>query len=297
MARDLKLTIGAVNITTHPHSPANYKNLLKAAFALKQGIPLMGQRHAVLGSVNSIDETDDSLPLFGEILCYTKIDSDGNWLNLSNFEILDDDEKKKKILLPKDLMPDSLAIQYVFFPNNHHLFFEVYHRGNRMRPRTMGKFLLGLLNSPSLEGRFGEVNVTVIPSHESLEQILSMPRISRLNISIRRPNSDDQDAVEKRVLKTMTDQCVIKMDAEYTSERGGSLKPDQLTMDLACVAAKNGVVEAHGLDANGNAAKESTSDHPLLETTWYSEKTQTFRQVLHDLAELMMGRIKRGKPE
>ena len=294
MARDLKLTIGAVNITTHPHSPANYKALFKAAFAIKQSVHLTGQRHAILGSANSADESDDSMPLFGDILCYTKIDSDGNWLNLTNFEILDDDEKKKKIVLPKDLMPDSLAVQYVFYPKNHHLFFEVYHRGNRMRPQTMGKFLLGLFGGASIQERFGEVNVTVIPSHESVEQVLGMPRISRLNISIRRPNADDQDEFEKAVLKTMADQRAIRIDSQYVAGRGDTLMPDKLTRDMAHVAARNGVVIAFGEDANGNSAKESTSDHPLLDTTWYNDKTKTARQALVDLSTEMMRHIKRG---
>ena len=147
------------------------------------------------------DEADDATPLCGEVLCYTKIDSNGNWLNLSNFEILDDDEKKREIRLPKDLMPDTLAIQYVFYPKTHLLFFEVYHRRSKMSPQTMGKFLIGLFSSNSIQEQFGEVNVTVIPSHESLDQILRMPRITRLNISIRRPNADDQEELEKYVLR------------------------------------------------------------------------------------------------
>ena len=56
MARDLKLTIGAVNITTHPHSTATYKALFKAAFTTKLSIHLTGQRYAILGSANAEDE-------------------------------------------------------------------------------------------------------------------------------------------------------------------------------------------------------------------------------------------------
>lgn len=294
MARDLKLTIGAVNITTHPHSTATYKSLFKAAFTTKLSIHLTGQRYAILGSANAEDESDEASPIFGEILCYTKINSDGAWLDLRSFEILDDEEKKSKIVLPKDLMPDSMAAQYVFFPKTHHLFFEVYHRGARMRPQTMGKFLKGLLNSANLQERFGEVNVTVIPSHESVEQILGMPRIGRLNISIRRPNADDQAEFEKAVLKTMADQHAIRIDSQYTAGRGDTLVPDKLTRDMAHLAAKNGVVEAHGEDADGNTAKESTSDHPMVDTDWYNEKTKTARQALVDLSREMMKVIRRG---
>jgi hypothetical protein len=294
MARDLKLTIGAVNITTHPHSTATYKALFKAAFAMKLSVHLMGQRYAILGSANAADESDNASPIFGEILCYTRINSEGNWLDLENIEILDDDEKKRKIRLPKDLMPDSLAIDYVFYPKTHMLFFEVYHHRTKMRPQTMGKFLRGLLNAASLQEQFGEVNVTVIPSQESLEQILRMPRIGRLNIVIRRPNADDQDDIEKRVLKKMAEQHVIRIDSQYVAGRGDTVKPDQSTLDLAHVASKNGVVVAHGQDADGNSTKESTSDHPMLDTAYYNEKTKTARQALVDLSRDMMQVIKRG---
>lgn len=294
MARDLKLTIGAVNITTQPHSTAKYKALFKAAFSMKLSVHLTGQRYAILGSANAEDEADESSPIFGEILTYTKINSDGAWLDLKSFEILDDDEKKSKIVLPEDLMPDSMAAQYVFFPKTHHLFFEVYHRGTRMRPQTMGKFLLRLLNSASLQDRFGDVDVTVIPSHESLERILQMPRIGRLNISIRKPNPDDQDAIERRILKTLDAQNTVRIDTELTAGRGQSVSPDRFTRDMAHVAAKNGYVEAHGEDAHGNTAKESTVDHPFVETDWYNDKTTTAREALVNLSREMMKVIRRG---
>jgi hypothetical protein len=77
------------------------------------------------------------------------------------------------------------------------------------------------------------------------------------------------------------------MRVELSAERGGTVTPDQDTISMAKVAAKNGAVLAEGRDAAGTRARESTTDRPLVEAVEVDSEYETAIDVLRRTARAL----------
>jgi len=123
MAREKSIQIGVINITTHPHSANNYKEMFKMVFTKKITSKIRGDEWGMIGSLRVEAEEVEEI-LFGNFYKFLNIDSKGKWLDMSDLKPIDPSENGDLIPVPEHIKPNLKEISYVFHPGRHRLFFE-----------------------------------------------------------------------------------------------------------------------------------------------------------------------------
>lgn len=71
---------------------------------------------------------------------------------------------------------------------------------------------------------------------------------------------------------------------ELLHTRNQTLAPDEMTREMASVAANNGIVYGRGRSADGLLLEESTRDRPMLKHVFVDTDVETAESVLHRAA-------------
>jgi hypothetical protein len=94
--------------------------------------------------------------------------------------------------------------------------------------------------------------------------VLGIPKISTLEIHIKKPNPDDNDLETEDILRELEEQGASKQDIKFTAKsRNSGIKPNHRTRVQAEVAAETGFVRASGKDALENQVTLSTEKYPM----------------------------------
>jgi hypothetical protein len=284
MARPMVLTIAALNVAQHaPHTPSRYVDLLRKAYNQRQ-IVERGTTHGML--LGSLYVNEDSTRVTGEIYSFINLDPSEPW-----FDLVKRDEAQhadvKQIHIPENLKPHLARYPFVFLPKGHRLYYLTKDKKKKtsLGPRAAKSFLEHVFSHPDIAADHGPVDVTVEPDREQLSKVLALATIRTLKIEVKRPNPDDHDSDEERVLKRLEQQNSRRMTIELKAEPNQTIKPDEETKMHAKVAASNGHVESSGRDANDKPDKRSTIDQPLVERAQYDPNLETEYQVLDREAE------------
>jgi len=126
-----------------------------------------------------------------------------------------------------------------------------------------------LFSEKDIKKKYGRVDLTAEATHEVIKKIISIPRITKLNIKFNRPNDDDFGAVEERVLGRFKKQNIMNFNQISTTRDEEGIKPDDETKALMNIAKSNGMVRAEGYD-QGKKIIHSTQEHPIIRTTKYN---------------------------
>ena len=122
---------------------------------------------------------------------------------------------------------------------------------------------------------FGDVEVTIEPDKDTLSQIFRIKHLKRLDIELVRPNPDDHEAEERRLLRRLSRQGAKKMVVNFVAASNNDLDPDAETRILAKVASSNGKVVGHGRDSSGQVVSKSTTEKPMEQSVAYFSEVQT----------------------
>ena len=128
--------------------------------------------------------------------------------------------------------------------------------------------------------QFGKVDATIVPEHEQLDRILTLPGLSKLTIDVKRPNPDDLANEDQKVFARFDAMGARRLYQQYTAERGESIKPDDEVRLMARVASHNGSVQGVGMSAAGDRLLESTVDHPWRDTIRYDPDVELREDVM-----------------
>jgi len=289
------LSISAINIKMPvPHSAERYISLLRDVFQQRRSIRLGGDRVALLGSFRF-----DASPnlVFGEFYKYMDLDASGEWFNLESGQPAEE-EDLEQIVIPDNLKPHFQFLPYVFFPRTHRLFYISKDGKETLSPAYAKKTLEGLFASELVTRQYGQIEVTVEPSFESLESILSMPQLKYLEIDVTPPNpGDDLDEEEQRLFEEqqvlfqqMSDQRASRYRVLLNTDHAQGLSPDLRTRRLATIAQSNGKVVGKG-GPHGRTKTVSTTQHPLVERTTFDSELQVRTDALLDRASAIMARM------
>lgn len=280
MAKGRSIRISALNVAMHkPHSPQLYMNLFKDAKRLNAVIELGALHGTMLGSLDGPTEYSKGVVLTGEIYRFVKLDADEPWFNLQTSEEASDDDMGA-VSIPKHLLPHLQHIDFVFRPDNHELWFVSQDRKDRLGAQAAATFFQRLFDLVYQKGKCTQVEVTALPDMESLETMLSLHKLERMTIDLKRPNADDAASEEARWLKKLDDQGIRRQQTQLVAAAGESIKPDAETKALAKVAANNGSVSVVGKDAGGLRVVESTVARPLSLTRLVNSLVETAMDVL-----------------
>lgn len=284
MSRERTIQISALNIAMHtPHSPQRYIDFIHDAFWIKDRVKLSNVHFAMIGSIYRDDPDDDRSAITGEIFRFVKIDQNEPWFNDLTKEPATDMEKNE-VTIPEYLLPNLQRIPFVFLPTKHCLYVVTKDRKDAMSASTVKKILEHVFERVIIEKGYPEVTITVIPTEESVEKVLSIASLERLSIELVRPNADDDNELEEQFMRRLENQNASKFTQEMTSSRNDTLAPDDDTKRLARLASRNGRVIGYGYDVNGVKVKESTDQIPKIKHVTVNTNLETTRDVLKRVA-------------
>jgi hypothetical protein len=145
------------------------------------------------------------------------------------------------------------------------LFFETLNiKGEYFSPADVARSLSLLFAARSVVEDFGRVDITIIPTPNAVEGILSLRGLSKLSIRLNAPNPDDFASDEAQYAEMLHRNNARTWDTILLKERKAeSLTPDEEIRRMALVASRNGHVEGNGIDSKGNPVVESTRRQPL----------------------------------
>lgn len=288
MGRDKKVEAAVLNITIHPHSKQKYIDIFYKMHEMKISSKIRDKSYGLIGWIDSIDGDDDENGMHGEIYKYLNIDPFAPWLNKRSLEEVDIDSEKDKPPVSEEMKPHLEKIYFHFYPKKHRLIFNI----NKFSPITATKFFESMLSDDTFSKDFNFSEVTIESKKEAIDSILRMHRLSWLEITIKRPNSDDDgECNEKDILELLEEEHARTFFQKKTAPRGESLKPNEETKKLMMVAKSNGKIDAQGYNELDQRVKESTVNHPLIETISYDPERGFFTGAFRELASVIMAKI------
>lgn len=262
MARSRTVTFGAVNVVLPPpHEPTRYVDLFRAAYSNRGKAKLLGDWVGMIGALSQASDPIHGDIVLGEIYKFVDLDVTQNWFNMAKGKVAGADDMAR-LVIPDELKPHFNFLPFVFFPVGHRLVSLTSDGADSIPISLVAKTLRGTLGSAALRKEFGEVEVTVEPAMETLEQIFQMPNLKRLDINVTSPNPDDFSDFEKHFQENMEEQNARKLLLSILAEPGEALEPNDETKKLAKVAQANGSVTGTG-GGRGKTRKLSTVAHPF----------------------------------
>ncbi|QSR73464.1 DUF4747 family protein [Aeromonas jandaei] len=284
MAKNKKIEFGAINITTHPHSPEMYLKLFRAARRLESSARLRGDQFGRIGLIKKLDDSQkEPGPIEGEILKFTDIDIEGEWFNVKSKSVATEDDMAD-IYIPENLKPNLSRFSFIFFPVEHILIYEGYYDGKTLPPTLAETFFEKILNHPELKDKFGPVFVTHIPEANIIDKMLSLKGITNLTLITKRPNPDDLITTERKVHDRLKKWNASQEERTLKSIDGDELHLDSELKLEAKVAAKNGIVELKHYNYEGVKKTLSTKDHPMRRTEYYNPDSVLSFEILREMA-------------
>jgi hypothetical protein len=286
---DTTIEVAALNIVASPHPPGIYVTLLQR-IAGKE-VLIGGSDRAKITEPRPIDGRPDDF--FGEILIWAHIDTDIPWINKDKDAEATDEEMQPVVdALPSNLEPNFRPFMYILNQAEHILLIEARNEAGQRFSPTRAKRMFEKL-CQGLSADLPEVDVTVIPEEETLEKILAIKRLRKLEIFIQRPNPDDLGEDYKRIMDLLEQEGAKSQRIEKAkAAKQPTLKPSEETRRLAVIASTNGYVSGEGKDESGTTVHESTKDHPKVRTLVVN--TSTFATILSALRFYLRQAV--GKP-
>lgn len=280
------IKISALNIALHkPHSPDRYIRLMTDAYKLRHVVRLGALHGAMLGSLYYEDRDDPLKGINGEIYRFVRLDPAEPWFNSETHQAATDTEVDA-ISIPRHLLPHMQRIPFVLKPEAHEIWFVSRDRKESLGPSVAVKFFASLFLRLMKEQPRLQVEVTAIPDSLALEKMWAIPTLNKIVIELKRPNADDGESDEVRLLKRLEKQKAKRMTTELVAVLNQSIVPDAETRTLARVASRNGSVSVVGRDAQGMQVKESTDMRPLVHSATVDQEIETTMDVLRRNAGL-----------
>lgn len=290
MARPRKVEVSAINVRVHTrHSPDEYISLFKAAYELDKAVRVHGDQYLLLANMGSRDEKGDD-NLYGWLAKFTDIDFGARWFNIEKHKPADP-EDLSAVRIPKELRPNFASFRFVLFPKEHIFAFETFSEGKTLSPNAVETLLQELFQMRGLNNRYGEVDLTIVPTTDSIANILKIKTLRKLSLRIRRPN--DLSGERKRVFNRMNTQNIGEWNQTFVAADDKSIAPSEEVKTMAHIAADNGVVQGIGKDEKNRRVEESTQAHPLKVTEPYSPDVEDKREAFMRAASKLLGIFKK----
>lgn len=279
LGRDKRIYVGGLNLVLHPHTAKKYIDLIKTLRDERLAIKVRGDDALMIGSFLKHDTPGVYV---GEVYKYLNLDSSADWFNTQSMKLATRTDVSA-VRIPDHMKPHFKQYAFVFFSDVHRLYFVTKSGADSLSPNLLKKFFEGAAET-SVLAEFGEFDVTVIPQSGSTNTLFSLPRISKIELEIKKPNPDDLAGLDGRVEERLKKLQAKKAILGYIEEDSKGLKPDEELKSLAKVAALNGKVVVKGRNEKNEVVSKSTENTPLSEPVTYNPDVQSERGALIEAA-------------
>lgn len=264
MSRSSFYRMSALNIVTHPHSPATYVQLFEDLAAMKNVVKVHGDTAILMSPYITAIDGDKTKGFTGLLYKFFDLNKDTDWADVNNVAVATD-EQKKEIVIPDNLKPHLQAISFVFYPSDHILFFDSKGKqrsklgkgDTNLSPRILKKYFEKYFQNDTIVEKYQTLQVHIIPGEEDIEKMLRIPLIKSVELIINLPNNDDLQSYENEYKNNLAAKNVTRKTIEYV---GPQLLIDDDIKKEALVAAHNGRLTVRGKDEFNKPYKKSTSN-------------------------------------
>ena len=303
MARLRTIRLTALNIVTHPHSPANYVDLLYDILDIDDPVQVRGTKASIITMLWTSDE-DSFWPksdkkkvpksVSGIIATFDRINFGADWLSLKSKKSATENELAE-IRIPRHIHPNAQYFLFTFFPRKHVMYVVTEQQYDRLTPGAAATVFRKFCEKDAIASKYGKVEVSVLPDQEKLEEIFRLPRMRKVHLEFALPNPDQFDDPSKGVYKRFKKMGAGRVVQELTALATEKLTPDHELKTYMQVAADNGYVTAEGSDDQGKKIVLSTRDHPYKAELQYDPKLQTEVQAFELRAYQLYGQLPKSK--
>jgi len=258
------------------------------AFTLKKIVQLKSDRGMMIEHVErkTIGEYNY---IFGSIARFTEIDKDSPWFNAARLKKATIGDIQK-IRIPNELKPNFRPFNYLFSLKHHALVFEKYDGRHSISPKQVLTFLVNLMSDERIEKDYNEVSIDIFPSEEIIENILSMPTLNKIELTIKPPNSDSLFEIDD-IEEGMVDSKIRRISAGISSPGRIGMKLSESKLGkiflkmIERAGLGDGRVDGWGLEENSQPAHYSSEEHPHEVGMAYDPDTQTDQQAFMKVAD------------
>lgn len=270
MAREINYQLGVLNVAMHNHENAelSYEKLFALILDLKLSIELDETHKVSIGVINLHKKFEGKLYFSGMFYKYAAIDPNRDCLNTESNDFASD-EDKASISIPENLKPHFTKIPFVFIPKGHRLYVQSKHLNTNFSIRSAEKIMKKLLSHEKIVESLGVVEVTIEPSLSVVDELINNSNLTKIWLEIIRPNPDDLDDEENKVLELMDKRNLKKMNKEYISHKNEKIVLDDTLKTEIQISSFNGKVKAEEINYDGTKKTISTSESPLVESGVY----------------------------
>lgn len=280
------IRLGALSISTQPHSAARYQDLLHKVKNRRKAARLRGDRFGYITLLSREDHPRrDGAFIQGLLTTFTQINVDGDWFNMTTGKLAEFDERSE-INIPPHLRPNPVLHHFRFYLREHLLIFETGNYGLRLMPTGAKKLFERFFTAQSILEEFGEPVVTVIPTKDTVGRILRSQKIVTIELRIDVPNPDTGKKAQEKWMRRLNDMDAQTATQKYVAKADAYVKPDQNLTESAKVAARSGYVSAVVRDA-GKSQRISTVDTPYVFSYPYSTEVHTEDNAFNIACELV----------
>jgi hypothetical protein len=268
---DKLISLSALNIVTHPHSPEQYIELFRELEPNKSTTKMYGQHHGIL---SKIDINENQGYILGKLYRFTEINQARPWIDTIEAQQMVDQDGKPIQLVESNFKPNSREIWFVFIIKHHRLVFD----SRYVAPISMKNFFENIISSTNFSKISKEnVSISIEQSEESLDELLKMEFIKNITFLINKPNPDELESIENELKDRLENLNADRMTESIESKN--SINPDNRLKSMMKVARSNGYVTIKGRH-EGKLIKESTEAHPIKEPKTYNENETTYISAL-----------------
>lgn len=263
-----------LNVVAQPHPPGIYREIFEEAGRNQKGVNFFGDSFA------RIDPPSRSVDgIFrGRLAVWTEIDESEPIIFKTSLEqtMLDATD----ILVPTEVGFNSKIFYYAFREIDHLLFVEAENDyGNSISPSRAHAAFSKILESVRLDG-VDDVSVHIKTQKSTVERILAIPRIRKIEIVVNVPNPDDLHDDVQAVFDEINGMHAKRLSTEITRAPGQeSVVLSQRYRILAEVAKDNGHFTAEGTDLDGDRVQRSSKEFAeVIDATLEDGETE-YRKV------------------
>lgn len=283
MARMRRITFSALNIVLPPpHKAERYVALFERVYGLAKKATMRGDWVGLIGDLKVEDDSQRGTVVHGEFYKYVELDKTRAWYNVVSRKPAENKDIDR-IVIPDDLKPHFQFLPFVFFVQGHRLVCVTRDGQDTLSVRQVAAILEQLFRGEEVEKEFGRVEITIEPSLETLGEILTLPKLRKLELDITPPNPDDFADFERDLFEELDQQNAGSLRFELTAAGGETLVPNEKTKKLAMVAQSNGKVVGIG-GGRGKTRMLSTTQHPFEVVGSYDPTTQSLSNAVFEKA-------------
>lgn len=282
MARKKSIVLASLNIAVSPHPPGTYPKFLRTIENIE--VPAFGDERAMVVNVRKRTAIADREILSGHIFFYTELQLGGAWFDTIAKKPVDADIIGD-IEIPENLRPNLKSSRFVFDVRTHRMYFERKNfAGDVFGPKKVKKVLENLTGTDRVMMEFPNVSITLIPRHDSISRVLSVPNLKRVVIRVERPNADDISTETARLMQMLEGMKAKKLESTLVKAAGAQrldLNDDFITM--AKVSSENGYTHAFGETNAGMKVERKTSNYPAMHHIEMDEGDDAFGRIFEFL--------------